>query len=139
MFYGRGQAGHLQFLRDIEVISDHRHTSLNCIRWLPYPGQGLIYGTNRGQLNILRWTNRLCWSASLIFHKFHSCKHCETVVHHTPLIIQRPVIYKIVTVIVTDLQVDLLLFFVYFYFVFTYFLLEGSNPVIYVMYYFPFT
>ncbi|XP_047481450.1 uncharacterized protein LOC125033914 isoform X2 [Penaeus chinensis] len=54
MFYGRGQAGHLQFLRDIEVMSDHRHTSLNCIRWLPYPGQGLIYGTNRGQLNILR-------------------------------------------------------------------------------------
>ncbi|XP_045598580.2 uncharacterized protein [Procambarus clarkii] len=54
MFHGRGQAGHLQLLRDIEVMSDHRHTSLNCIRWLPYPGQGLIYGTNRGQLNILR-------------------------------------------------------------------------------------
>ncbi|XP_042235545.1 uncharacterized protein LOC121875174 [Homarus americanus] len=54
MFHGRGQAGHLQYLRDVEVVSDHRHTSLNCIRWLPYPGQGLIYGTNKGQLNILR-------------------------------------------------------------------------------------
>ncbi|CAL4061272.1 unnamed protein product, partial [Meganyctiphanes norvegica] len=52
---GRGhQAGQLQFLRDIEVSCDHRHTSLNCIRWLPYAGQGLIYGTNRGHLNILR-------------------------------------------------------------------------------------
>ncbi|XP_068245621.1 serine-rich adhesin for platelets-like isoform X2 [Palaemon carinicauda] len=54
MFHRQGQAGHLQFLRDIEVVCDHRHTSLNCIRWLPYPGQGLIYGNNRGQLNILR-------------------------------------------------------------------------------------
>lgn len=52
-FHKQGQAGHLQYLRDIEVSSDQRHTSLNCIRWLPYPGQGLIYGTNRGQLNIL--------------------------------------------------------------------------------------
>ncbi|XP_069938625.1 uncharacterized protein [Cherax quadricarinatus] len=54
VFHRRGQAGQLQLLRDIEVMNDHRHTSLNCIRWLPYPGQGLIYGTNRGQLNILR-------------------------------------------------------------------------------------
>ncbi|XP_066957463.1 serine-rich adhesin for platelets-like isoform X2 [Macrobrachium rosenbergii] len=54
MFHRQGQAGHLQFLRDIEVACDHRHTSLNCIRWLPYPGQGLIYGNNRGHLNILR-------------------------------------------------------------------------------------
>ncbi|XP_071523741.1 uncharacterized protein [Panulirus ornatus] len=53
-FHGRGQAGHLQFVRDIEVMNDHRDTSLNCIRWLPYPGQGLIYGNNKGQLNILR-------------------------------------------------------------------------------------
>ncbi|XP_076339584.1 activating molecule in BECN1-regulated autophagy protein 1-like [Tachypleus tridentatus] len=30
------------------------HVSLNSIRWLPHPGQGLIYGTNRGTLCICR-------------------------------------------------------------------------------------
>ncbi|XP_076652594.1 uncharacterized protein LOC143358934 isoform X2 [Halictus rubicundus] len=28
-------------------------SSLNCIRWLPQPGQGLIYATNTGELNIV--------------------------------------------------------------------------------------
>lgn len=53
LFQARGQIGYLQKLRDIEVTIDNRQISLNCIRWLPHPGQGLIYGTNRGQLNIL--------------------------------------------------------------------------------------
>ncbi|XP_063972497.1 uncharacterized protein LOC135160180 [Diachasmimorpha longicaudata] len=30
------------------------HVSLNCIRWAPQPGQGMVYATNTGQLNILR-------------------------------------------------------------------------------------
>ncbi|CAK9825647.1 Activating molecule in BECN1-regulated autophagy protein 1 [Anthophora retusa] len=29
------------------------HISINCIRWAPQPGQGLVYATNTGQLNIL--------------------------------------------------------------------------------------
>ncbi|XP_033185610.1 uncharacterized protein LOC117154600 isoform X1 [Bombus vancouverensis nearcticus] len=29
------------------------HTSINCIRWAPQPGQGLIYATNTGRLAIL--------------------------------------------------------------------------------------
>jgi len=28
--------------------------SLNCVRWLPKPGEGLVYGTNRGTLCICR-------------------------------------------------------------------------------------
>ncbi|XP_076687197.1 uncharacterized protein LOC143378926 isoform X3 [Andrena cerasifolii] len=30
------------------------YISLNCIRWAPQPGQGLVYATSIGQLNILR-------------------------------------------------------------------------------------
>ena len=52
-FQSEGQAGHLQLLREIEINCEHRSTSLNCIRWLPYPGEGLIYGSNQGALNIL--------------------------------------------------------------------------------------
>lgn len=29
------------------------HTSINCIRWAPQPGQGLIYATNTGRLVVL--------------------------------------------------------------------------------------
>lgn len=29
------------------------YVSLNCIRWAPQPGQGMVYATNTGQLNIL--------------------------------------------------------------------------------------
>lgn len=29
------------------------HVSLNCIRWAPQAGQGMVYATNTGQLNIL--------------------------------------------------------------------------------------
>lgn len=30
------------------------YVSLNCIRWAPQAGQGMVYGTNTGLLNILR-------------------------------------------------------------------------------------
>ena len=55
-FQTEGQAGHLQLIKDIEINCERRTTSLNCIRWLPYPGQGLIYATNQGILNILECT-----------------------------------------------------------------------------------
>lgn len=29
------------------------YVTLNCIRWAPEPGQGMVYATNTGQLNIL--------------------------------------------------------------------------------------
>lgn len=29
------------------------YVSLNCIRWAPQPGQGMVYATNTGLLNIL--------------------------------------------------------------------------------------
>lgn len=48
---------HLPFVRQIDRGNDERatsHKSVNCIRWLPTSGQGLIYATNTGQLNI--WT-----------------------------------------------------------------------------------
>ncbi|XP_044750242.1 uncharacterized protein LOC123310695 isoform X2 [Coccinella septempunctata] len=48
---------HLPFVRQIDRGTDERatsHKSVNCIRWLPTSGQGLIYATNTGQLNI--WT-----------------------------------------------------------------------------------
>lgn len=32
------------------------YLSLNCIRWAPQPGQGMVYATNTGQLNILQWS-----------------------------------------------------------------------------------
>ncbi|XP_076633080.1 uncharacterized protein LOC143347604 isoform X2 [Colletes latitarsis] len=40
-----------------ELLQNNRestgYVSLNCIRWAPQPGQGLVYATNTGQLNIL--------------------------------------------------------------------------------------
>ena len=40
-----------------ELLQNNRETtgyvSLNCIRWAPQPGQGMVYATNTGQLNIL--------------------------------------------------------------------------------------
>ncbi|XP_046606454.1 uncharacterized protein LOC124298456 [Neodiprion virginianus] len=40
-----------------ELTRSNRETtgymSLNCIRWAPEPGQGMVYATNTGQLNIL--------------------------------------------------------------------------------------
>ncbi|XP_072765111.1 uncharacterized protein [Anoplolepis gracilipes] len=41
-----------------ELLQSSRETSyinsLNCIRWAPQPGQGMIYATSTGQLNILQ-------------------------------------------------------------------------------------
>jgi len=31
-----------------------RYVSINCIRWLPVPGAGLVFGTNRGKLVMLK-------------------------------------------------------------------------------------
>ncbi|XP_076220518.1 activating molecule in BECN1-regulated autophagy protein 1A isoform X2 [Nomia melanderi] len=40
-----------------KLLQDNRqipnNSSLNCIRWVPRPGQGLVYATNTGELNIL--------------------------------------------------------------------------------------
>ena len=44
----------LAHVRDIEQGPEHSYMSLNCIRWAPRAGQGLVYGTNTGQLRILR-------------------------------------------------------------------------------------
>lgn len=43
----------LPVLRELEQNRDTNYMSLNCIRWLPVSGQGLIYATNTGQLRIL--------------------------------------------------------------------------------------
>lgn len=46
----------LSILREIEQTRDSRATSyksVNCIRWLPVSGQGLVYATNTGQLIFL--------------------------------------------------------------------------------------
>lgn len=41
-----------------ELLSSNRETvgqiNINCIRWAPQPGQGMIYATSTGQLNILQ-------------------------------------------------------------------------------------
>ncbi|KAK9888730.1 hypothetical protein WA026_000956 [Henosepilachna vigintioctopunctata] len=47
----------LPIIKEIDQARDGRatsHKSVNCIRWLPSSGQGLIYATNTGQLVI--WT-----------------------------------------------------------------------------------
>ncbi|KAF5303010.1 hypothetical protein FQR65_LT08339 [Abscondita terminalis] len=43
----------LPVLRELEQNRETNYMSLNCIRWLPFSGQGLIYATNTGQLRIL--------------------------------------------------------------------------------------
>lgn len=40
-------------MRELEQTRDANYTSVNCIRWLPVSGQGLVYATNTGQLRIL--------------------------------------------------------------------------------------
>lgn len=37
----------------VKELEQNRDSRLNCIRWLPNSGQGLIYATNTGQLVIL--------------------------------------------------------------------------------------
>lgn len=52
----------LPVLRELEQSRDSR---INCIRWLPVSGQGLIYATNTGQLVILSWKVYLYYINSL--------------------------------------------------------------------------
>lgn len=47
----------LKHVRNIAVSRGDDLMSVNSIRWLPRPGQGFIYGTNRGQLIIARPTS----------------------------------------------------------------------------------
>ncbi|ENN72877.1 hypothetical protein YQE_10447, partial [Dendroctonus ponderosae] len=35
----------------LRELDQHRENRINCIRWLPSSGQGLIYATNTGQLD----------------------------------------------------------------------------------------
>ncbi|CAB0021017.1 unnamed protein product [Nesidiocoris tenuis] len=46
--------GKLALVRDLQIGEFVDFMSINCIRWSPVPGQGLIYGTNSGKLKILR-------------------------------------------------------------------------------------
>ncbi|XP_071454094.1 mucin-19-like [Hetaerina americana] len=46
--------GHLHHIRDIEQGRGQGYASLNCIRWMPVAGQGLVFGTNTGHLKVLR-------------------------------------------------------------------------------------
>lgn len=45
--------GNLASIRELEQNRDSNFMSLNCIRWLPTAGQGLIFGTNTGHLRLL--------------------------------------------------------------------------------------
>ncbi|XP_063230973.1 uncharacterized protein LOC134535704 isoform X2 [Bacillus rossius redtenbacheri] len=49
-----GSAGSVSRVRSFERTREHAYMSINCIRWLPAAGQGFVYGTNTGQLRILR-------------------------------------------------------------------------------------
>lgn len=49
-----GARGRLCHIRDIEQDREQGYMSLNCIRWAPSPGQGLVYGTNTGKLKVLQ-------------------------------------------------------------------------------------
>ncbi|GBP66568.1 Activating molecule in BECN1-regulated autophagy protein 1 [Eumeta japonica] len=40
-------------VRELEHNWEHGFTSLNCLRWAPQPGQGLVYANNTGQLVIM--------------------------------------------------------------------------------------
>jgi len=48
------ERGRLVHRRDIHQTHEQGQTSLNCIRWIPVPGQGIVYATNTGLLKILR-------------------------------------------------------------------------------------
>lgn len=45
--------GRLSSVRDLEQNRNANSMSVNCIRWLPISGQGVVYATNTGQLRIL--------------------------------------------------------------------------------------
>nr|XP_018898162.1 PREDICTED: uncharacterized protein LOC109031219 isoform X2 [Bemisia tabaci] len=48
------QRGKLTKVRGLELYRELSSMSLNCIRWAPTPGQGIVCGTNTGQLTFLR-------------------------------------------------------------------------------------
>jgi hypothetical protein len=48
------ERGRLVHRRDIHQTHEQGQTSLNCIRWIPVAGQGIVYATNTGLLKILR-------------------------------------------------------------------------------------
>lgn len=45
--------GMLLHVRDLSQTADVGLTSLNCIRWIPTPGQGFVLGTNKGHLKVI--------------------------------------------------------------------------------------
>ncbi|XP_052126154.1 uncharacterized protein LOC113217532 isoform X1 [Frankliniella occidentalis] len=49
-----GARGRLNFTRNIEAQNDNVSVGINCIRWAPVSGQGIVYGTNTGSLVMLR-------------------------------------------------------------------------------------
>lgn len=49
-----GARGRLNLHRYIEAQNDHVSVGINCIRWAPVSGQGIVYGTNTGALVMLR-------------------------------------------------------------------------------------
>lgn len=50
---GSNENGEIIHRRDIPH-AEAPNTHLNCIRWIPVPGQGIVYATNTGLLKILR-------------------------------------------------------------------------------------
>lgn len=56
-FYGPFSLGILQMMFNVVypmAPDQRRHVSINSARWLPEPGMGLAYGTNKGDLVICR-------------------------------------------------------------------------------------
>lgn len=49
---GGGGRGRLELRRNIHMTQ--QTPSLNCVKWIPLPGQGIVYATNTGLLKILR-------------------------------------------------------------------------------------
>lgn len=45
--------GRLEQLRDVGQ-QEAPNTALNCMRWIPVPGQGVVYATNTGLLKMLK-------------------------------------------------------------------------------------
>ena len=47
------ERGRLHHKRDI-TQAEHGQTALNCMRWIPVAGQGIVYATNTGLLKMLK-------------------------------------------------------------------------------------
>ena len=46
--------GRLELRRNIHMTQQAQIPKLNCVKWIPIPGQGIVYATNTGLLKILR-------------------------------------------------------------------------------------